>query len=96
MKRSVHTGGRFFNSSAPAQGRPGRKFDFESAVDFERVTRSRNLANEIVFGARCKRGLRFKPISAAVLLPASLPQLPSCRNERGSDQLRRALEKDAV
>ena len=33
-------GKRFFNSSAPAQARPGRKFGIESAVDFERVTRS--------------------------------------------------------
>jgi len=49
-------GKRFFNSSAPAQARPGRKFGFESAVDLERVTRSRNLADETVFGARCKRG----------------------------------------
>jgi hypothetical protein len=70
-------GKRSFNSSAPAQARPGRKFGFESAVDFERATRSRYLTNETVFCARCKRGIRFKPISAAVLLPASLPQLPS-------------------
>jgi hypothetical protein len=76
-KSALKHGKRLFNSSAPAQGRPGRKFGFESAIDFERATRSRSLANETVFGARCKRGIRFKLISAAVLLPASLPQLPS-------------------